>query len=102
MANDNCLEGIQCPCCGNEDLFHIEARATFSVRDDGTDDFRGVEWSDRSDCGCGVCCNAGMVRTFRIGGKEWMRRYHAALEAGDRDEEPSLTRGAMKPKGRKK
>ncbi len=44
MTNTNCLEGIQCPQCGNADRFRIVATSLFTVTDDGTEDHGDVEW----------------------------------------------------------
>ena len=55
MTNTNCLEGIQCPACGNEDRFRIAGKAFFTVTDDGTDDYGDVEWDDDSDAECAEC-----------------------------------------------
>ncbi len=56
--NVNCLEGMRCPKCGQEDSFNISVTACVDVTDDGTDDISNVEWDNESvivcnevDCG---------------------------------------------------
>ena len=73
MANENCLEGFGCPCCGQKDEFLITATAQFVVRDDGTDDYHDVEWDDDSYCECPSCHHHGTVKDFRKGDDEGER-----------------------------
>lgn len=63
--NYNCLEGIQCPECGNERSFHIVAEALFQVYDDGTADYEDVSWNDESVIVCDQCTCNGKVGEFR-------------------------------------
>lgn len=65
MANENCLEGIACPKCHEEDEFAIIGSAEFMVKDDGTDQFRDVDWDDVSSIRCISCGHRGTVGTFR-------------------------------------
>jgi hypothetical protein len=65
MTNTNCLEGIKCPACGNEDSFRITATSVFTVTDDGTDHYRDVEWDDDSSAECTECLRHGNVKDFR-------------------------------------
>lgn len=66
MANTNCLAGIQCPKCGEEDHFRVEATAMFNLTDDGTDFPYNVEWSDTSIMICSDCQHVGTVAEFTI------------------------------------
>lgn len=65
MANTNCLEGMKCPKCGQEDHFRITAEAVFDVFDDGTDLFGDVEWGDESTAVCPNCMYITKVAQLR-------------------------------------
>lgn len=65
--NENCLEGLKCPNCGNEEPFNIVSVATFKVYDDGTDEFGDVAWDDSSFCECPGCGKHGCLGEFRTG-----------------------------------
>jgi hypothetical protein len=65
MTNTNCLEGIKCPACGNEDRFRIAATSLFTVTDDGTDDYADVDWDDDSYADCPECGRHGTLKDFR-------------------------------------
>ena len=66
MTNTNCLEGIRCPQCGNEDRFRIAATSLFTVTDDGTDDYADVHWDDASYADCPECGLHGTLKVFRV------------------------------------
>ena len=51
-ANENCLEGMRCPKCGQADSFNIRVTACMDVTDDGTDNYSNVEWDDDSPVVC--------------------------------------------------
>lgn len=53
--NENCLEGIRCPECGNTDEFYIYGSATFLVVDDGVEDTVNPEWDNDSPTQCTQC-----------------------------------------------
>jgi hypothetical protein len=61
MSNTNCLEGMKCPTCGNEDDIHIAAKSWFHMTDDGTDDFEDVEYDDNTPARCPRCDWHGVV-----------------------------------------
>jgi hypothetical protein len=65
MPNTNCLQGIKCPACGNEDRFRIAGRTLFTVIDDGTDDYTDVEWDDGSYAECAACHRPGTLKDFK-------------------------------------
>jgi len=67
MANENCLEGVKCPKCEQEDVFKIVGVSTFTVLDDGTDVHGDVEWDDDSTCTCGGCSWVARLGDFRKG-----------------------------------
>lgn len=64
MANTNCLEGIKCPDCGNEDTFLIAGKSMFTVTDDGTEDHGDVEWDEDSYAECTECRRSGTLKDF--------------------------------------
>jgi len=65
--NTNCLKGVKCPKCGQEDTFKIEASCLFTVTDDGTEDEgNGHEWDDTNYCECFDCGYHGTVADFTI------------------------------------
>jgi len=69
-SNTNCLEGMKCPKCGQEDSLKIEATCLFTVTDDGTEDEgNGHEWDDTNYCECPGCAHHGTVADFTI--EEW-------------------------------
>lgn len=66
MTNTNCLEGIRCPQCGNEERFRIAATSLFTVTDDGTDDYADVHWDDSSYADCPECGLHGTLKVFQV------------------------------------
>jgi hypothetical protein len=78
MTNANCLEGICCPSCGNEDRFMIAANVVAEVTDDGADLAsshygNGFEWDDESNCRCPECDKEGPLAEFRFGARPGTR-----------------------------
>jgi DNA-directed RNA polymerase subunit RPC12/RpoP len=65
MPNKNCLEGIRCPECDQDDNFKIVGKAWFDVTDDGTSEFTDVEWDDDSACRCPDCGFTATLLHFR-------------------------------------
>ena len=65
--NTNCLEGIRCPECGQEDEFRIAGSSIFTVVDDGIEDHGDVEYDDDSWALCPAfeCEYEGKLGTFR-------------------------------------
>ena len=69
-GNTNCLAGMRCPECGQEDSLMIEATRLFTVTDDGTEDGgNGLEWDDTNYCECPDCGDHGTVADFTV--EEW-------------------------------
>jgi hypothetical protein len=64
MTNENCLEGIKCPKCGNQDRFRIQSSTLAEVSDDGAE-AGNIEWDDDSFTCCLCCDKTGMLRSFR-------------------------------------
>jgi hypothetical protein len=67
MTNENCLEGIRCPDCGNEDCMLIMTTVLAEVTDDGADiaDCSGMHWDGASMTRCPECDKEGLLRAFR-------------------------------------
>lgn len=70
-VNSNCLEGLRCPNCGQNNCFVITAirHAQVHLYDDGTDEsiYGSVEWEDNAPCSCPECNWAGVA-----GNLPWM------------------------------
>jgi hypothetical protein len=64
MANENCLEGVKCP-CGNEDAFYIEASTVMYVTDDGAENRGDTSWNDDSHTQCAQCEHSGKLADFK-------------------------------------
>lgn len=69
MKNENCLRGIRCPKCGNEDHFYIEASILAYVTDDGADMAKhtDMEWNEDNYARCPDCGESGVLGEFRTG-----------------------------------
>ncbi len=67
-GNENCLEGIECPKCGEHDLIHIEGRSWFEVTDDGAGTSGDIEWGNDSPALCGQpeCRFDGKLTDFTL------------------------------------
>jgi len=65
MTNTNCLEGIKCPACGNEDTFRIEVIAMATVTDDGAEAEGDMQWDETSHAECASCLKHGTLSQFR-------------------------------------
>jgi Zn ribbon nucleic-acid-binding protein len=62
--NTNCLEGIRCPKCGQDDSLRIAGSSIFTVVDDGTEDHGDVEWDEDSWALCPACEYEGKLGMF--------------------------------------
>lgn len=65
MTNTNCLEGIRCPACGQEDRFKITAHITCVVTDNGSEPVGDHGWDDDSSIHCPECGFDGTLKSFR-------------------------------------
>jgi hypothetical protein len=65
MVNENCLEGIRCPDCGNEKAFYIQSTAVMYVTDDGAECRSDIEWDDHSHTHCPQCERSGALADFK-------------------------------------
>jgi hypothetical protein len=64
-GNDNCLDHVKCPKCGQEARFSIEASTVVDVTDDGTDVCGDVEWSATAWIQCTSCEHGGEMWEFQ-------------------------------------
>ena len=64
--NTNCLAGIKCPQCGNEDRFSIMGTSLFIVTDDGAEQTGDIEWDENSLCVCYGCYRKGKLSEFQM------------------------------------
>jgi hypothetical protein len=62
--NENCLEGIRCPKCKQQDRFYIVGTCTFEVTDDGSEAIGDHEWDGDSTIACSECNHSGKVKEF--------------------------------------
>lgn len=65
-GNNNCLEGLECPKCGEHDMLLIEMSAVMELTDNGTGYHTDTYWNEDSYCQCSSCTKQGKVREFRI------------------------------------
>ncbi len=65
MANHNCLKGIRCPNCGQEDRFFITALITCEVTDDGSEPVGNHYWDAGAYTQCPECEYQGTLKDFR-------------------------------------
>jgi hypothetical protein len=67
MANENCLNGIQCPSCKSDGPFTIETSCIGVWVDDGIggEDCSGFEYDGGSNITCMECDATGIVDQFR-------------------------------------
>ena len=65
MTNNNCLEGIRCPQCGQELRFYITATITCDVTDHGSEAVGDHCWDDDSLTHCPDCDCHGPLKEFR-------------------------------------
>lgn len=66
--NENCLQGMACPACGDFGPFKILVSQSGMTRvsDEGTDSIEGdMEWDDDSPCECLECGHTGTVGQFK-------------------------------------
>ena len=66
MTNTNCLDGVKCPACGNEDTFRIEVTTMATVTDDGAEVEHGdMKWDETSYAECDDCAECGKLSHFK-------------------------------------
>lgn len=74
MLNTNCLAGVACPACGQEDEFAITVTVQVLMQDEGTVEVPWkrdgeLEYDDLSPAQCPVCDHGGLVGEFTTRGE---------------------------------
>ena len=64
--NDNCLKGIRCPKCKQEDEFLIYASSWFEFTDEGASEFWNVDYNGDAPIRCSKCGERGTVAGFTV------------------------------------
>jgi Zn ribbon nucleic-acid-binding protein len=71
MSNINCLKGMRCPSCKNQDEILVRARMWVSLNDDGTDPYADstsmcgdVDYDNDADARCPECGHEGALREW--------------------------------------
>jgi hypothetical protein len=76
-GNENCLEGLECPECGEHDKLLVVAHVQIELYDSGTGDIEGgVEYDDEAPTGCGSCEFQAQLKDFR----EAYEKKHGEVE----------------------
>lgn len=72
MTATNCLQGIRCPKCKQEDIFVVEMMANFTLTDDGVEQDGDTHWDDNSPMSCdnSSCNYSGKAAEFKIENQE--------------------------------
>jgi hypothetical protein len=65
MSNTNCMDGLRCPTCKQEDELRVECIVVCKVTDDGSEAFGDLDFTDESCCHCPACEHEGTVKDFR-------------------------------------
>lgn len=65
-GNHNCLEGLECPECGNHDRLKIFCLTAVFMEDMGSGDHEDLEYDDKSHCDCPDCGHGGPLSLFTI------------------------------------
>ena len=70
MTNENCLQDVKCPACGNEDTLRIEVITMATVTDEGAEVEHGdMEWDAASFTECVDCLAHGPLSRFKAQGE---------------------------------
>ena len=69
MPNENCLNGLQCPKCGNNDTLRISCRCWATVRSGGVE-VTEHEWDEDSSATCPKCHHTGNIASFDDGSSD--------------------------------
>jgi hypothetical protein len=65
-GNENCLQGIECPECGQFEDFHVKVETFMSMQDSGSGEHEDVEWDESSEIRCDGCGHCATVAEFSI------------------------------------
>lgn len=81
--NTNCLKGVRCPQCGNQEVFWITATCKAKVTDTGVIDSTAYEWNDDALCRCPLCETTGILSDFDSRTTKQKRPWWDELEMGE-------------------
>lgn len=84
--NENCLEDVACPHCGNRSRFRISAVTTFTMTDAGEDDHSDIEYNYNSYAHCEECNTPGVYSEFMVDGLDDLLRQAAEQTETPTDE----------------
>jgi hypothetical protein len=65
-VHTNCMEGLRCPSCKQEDGLRIECIVVCKVTNDGIAPSGDLDFTDGSWCHCPACEHEGTVKDFRL------------------------------------
>ena len=65
-TNSNCLEGLACPHCKQQEGFNIASEVIAHTGDDGVVEYRETEWSEGNAIWCWGCQKHGTVEQFTV------------------------------------
>jgi len=85
-GNDNCLDGVQCPRCGNASNFLVEGTAQFRLTDDGAEHEGDVIYDEDSAVWCEQCHHTAPLRAFYFDEEENERSNDENGDAGRSDD----------------
>lgn len=66
MTNLNCLNGLSCPRCSQQERLLISGRSFFEVTDSGSEAVGNHEWDDESLTSCPTCHHTDALSAFRL------------------------------------
>ena len=99
-VNTNCLQGMRCPKCGQNNCFIITATRHCQIHlyEDGTDEstYGSVEWEDNAPASCAECDWAGEAKDLY-----WMTKLPPIMKSHlvTLLEYASISRGAAETPG---
>lgn len=66
MTNVNCLAGLACPQCGQDELIQVQMSVWGDLIDNGVAEYGESEFGDTSKAYCSECDFAGTLADFKI------------------------------------
>lgn len=63
-GNDNCLENLACPECGEHESLMIQVTTWVEMQDRGSGDHEDLEWDDNSLIRCPSCYHEAAAKSF--------------------------------------
>lgn len=65
-GNENCLQGLQCPKCGEHERLYIWVTTRATMLDDGTEETANNEYDEDSQAQCPTCDHCAKVYFFSL------------------------------------